>query len=54
MKDSKKQKIMFILSCRASKEKELRNDKNYKKMFNLYLTYPPNLIDIEFNHYINL
>ena len=53
MKDSKRQKIMFILSCRANKEKKLRDDKNYKEMFNLYLTFSNSLIDNEFNYYLS-
>jgi len=52
MNTSKKEKIMFILSCRASRE--LMSDETYK---DLYIFYKDNLnndeIDTEFDFYLN-
>jgi hypothetical protein len=51
--NDKKDKIGFILSSRAIRESELRNDSFYQYLFNEYLSMPINELEIEFNFYLN-
>ena len=51
--EDKKLKIGFILSSRAIKESELKNDSFYQHLFNEYMSIPEKELDIEFNFYLN-
>ena len=53
-KQSKKDKVTFILSCRAEREKALKhNDAFYQSLFEEYMNSEDDNILNEFNFYIN-